>query len=278
MVLWLAACSSGGGNADAALDSGKDIATDVPVDPGSDLVVDPGSDQAVDTVQDTGPLDPGQDQGIDLPPDAGMDAGQDAAKDTVADDGGDAGNAGPFGFDIRVPQEHEFKCDGGIPGMFDDATFWDADWICTFEYKETSGHVYVQNTPVGCNVMMSPVPDFESPGAWMSVDGVVTAIGVGSYNWGGNHHNDSMEIDYGGNHFKYYHSSIGFGWRKCQDMDCIKVYDQAGQDMVEDGCTKERTLPATCVLIEHDGSVPEFVDVSELPEDQWPCPGDPNYR
>jgi hypothetical protein len=53
-------------------------------------------------------------------------------------------------------------------------------------------------------------------------------------------------------------------------MDCIQVSDQGG-DMTEDGCTKDRTLPAACVQMMADGTHDPLEDTFE------PCPGDPNY-
>ncbi len=280
-TLWLPACSSGGGGSDAVVDGGNDAVRDVPGDPGSDRSDhDEGQDPGLqDEGQDPGLQDEGHETLTDVVSDQGIDAKVDAAEDTVKDTPPeDAGNAGPFGFTIRVPQAHEVECEGGRPGSPATFEFWDTDWICTLEYGGVSGHVYVQSTPVACHVTLSAVPEFTTAGAWISVGGKVTPISPATYDWGGNHHNDSLEVVSGGNKFKYYHSSFGFGWRKCQNMDCILVYDQTGADLVEDGCTKERTLPATCVLVDHEGHVPEFVDVSELPADQWPCPGDPNDR
>lgn len=54
-------------------------------------------------------------------------------------------------------------------------------------------------------------------------------------------------------------------------MDCLQLLEGGGL-VTEDGCTKERTLPVTCVQVADDGTVPELVDTFA------PCPGDPNYR
>jgi hypothetical protein len=92
-----------------------------------------------------------------------------------------------------------------------------------------------------------------------------------SYDWGGNHHNDAIEFDAAGKHWRAYHSSFGFGWRQCQPMDCLQQTQGVGGTVIEDGCTKERTLPAVCRPIKADGSYDALVDSFK------PCLGDPNY-
>ena len=147
----------------------------------------------------------------------------------------------------------------------------DADFICAFSYKGATGHVYVQNTATGCEGGgMSNLGTFTSPGSWMSLASGVAAMSGGSYDWGGNHHNDSLEFDYQGKHFRMYHSSFGYGWRKCQPMDCIQVTAGVGGDIVEDGCTKDRTLPIWCSQVELNGSYAPPVDAFKK------CAGDPN--
>lgn len=48
----------------------------------------------------------------------------------------------------------------------------------------------------------------------------------------------------------------------------MQIYAEAEQ--LENGCTTNRTLPATCVLIEADGTEPPLIDEFEK------CNGDPN--
>ncbi|HPA58115.1 MAG TPA: hypothetical protein PLT70_11890, partial [bacterium] len=107
-----------------------------------------------------------------------------------------------------------------------------------------------------------------SVGSWISFDGAVSEITGANYDWGGNHHNDFLEFSYSGKKFKIYHSSFGYGWRSCQNMDCMQV----GDPVTEDGCTKERTLPSVCQEVSADGTVGSFEDTFE------PCAGDPNYE
>ncbi len=226
---------------------GQDTVLDVPADTLPDTLPDMAEDTLPDTAEDT--LKP--DTPEDIPPDTGP--------------------TDPFGFDIRIPQTHTLECEGGPmgPQTMDQI---DVDWVCTFDHNGISGHVYLQATPVSCYVIMGPMPVFEVAGAWISIDGVLTDLENGGYEWGGNHHNDWIHFDYQGQTYKFYHSSFGWGWHKCQPMDCIQVYSPGMGDLVEDGCTKDRTLPAVCVQVEDDGTYPELVDNFE------PCPGDPNYQ
>ena len=173
-----------------------------------------------------------------------------------------------FGFDIRIPQKHKLQCDSPMgPQELDQL---EIDWVCTFEYEELSAHIYAQATPTGCFAIMSAIPEFDTE-AWISVDGVVTSLVDPFYDHGGNHNNDWIEFTWEGTRFKFYHSSFGTGWRKCQPPDCIQVLNDQGQ-INEDGCTMERTLPIVCVQVDEDGSYAELVDTFE------PCNGDPNYQ
>ena len=166
------------------------------------------------------------------------------------------------GFQIRVPQERSADC-GSVPeGVDSTLTVLDVDWLCTFDYDGVSGFVYVQNNLSKCIVLYGPLPVFDTVGAWVSFDGVVTAIEAG-YDSGGNHQNDYIEFDWNELHFRNFHSSFGVGWRKCQPMDCLEVYEANGLDLVEDGCTAERTLPVVCRPIPAGGGIPDLTDTFE---------------
>ena len=75
-----------------------------------------------------------------------------------------------------------------------------------------------------------------------------------------------MGID--GTSYRYYHSSFGFGWRRCQPMDCVQELRSDG--VVDDGCTPARTRPIVCVEIAEDGTEPALLDTFEK------CLGDPD--
>jgi hypothetical protein len=82
--------------------------------------------------------------------------------------------------------------------------------------------------------------------------------------------NDYLTFDYQGATYKYYHSSIGFGYRKCQPMNCINIYVLGSTTLQSEGCASARTLPQVCVQIKADGTHAPLVDTFAK------CPGDPN--
>ncbi|TNF36001.1 MAG: hypothetical protein EP329_05650 [Deltaproteobacteria bacterium] len=199
--------------------------------------------------------------------------GTDAAEDTtVADTTADDTVPNDLGFTIRYPQTHHIACDSGTPDFpAEDIDPIEADWLCTFAYGGESGYVYVRATPTGCVVTFSGNPVFDDCAGWIALDGTVSPLTEVGYDWGGNHHNDSITFGWGGKRFTYDHSSFGFGWRACQEVDCLVVHDASGT-LVEDGCTVDRTLPAVCRQIAADGTWGSFEDTFA------PCAGDPNYR
>jgi hypothetical protein len=184
------------------------------------------------------------------------------------------GSPDEFGFVRRIPaEERSVTCSEYPEGLPEEpALFPDADVLCTFDDGTTTGHVYIQATPVDCTVLMGATPIYELTGGWMSVADAVTPLENASYDFGGNHANDALEFDYAGQHYRYFHSSLGFGGRACQPMDCLQIYEPDATTLIEDGCTMDRTLPVVCVAIEPNGSAPPLDDTFA------PCPGDPNYE
>ncbi len=148
-------------------------------------------------------------------------------------------------FEIRTPGTHAVTCDDGSTEELSDV-----DHLCSFEDGEVRGELYVQATPVDCVVMMSAQPIFEVVASLKIGDRLEPLPGA-SYDFGGNHNNDALTFDYGGKTFRYYHSSFGFGWRRCQPMDCAQITE--GESLF-DGCTCERTHPVVCAVIAEDGS------------------------
>jgi hypothetical protein len=106
--------------------------------------------------------------------------------------------------------------------------------------------------------------------AQISIGGVVTALANAKYDYGAGHHNDSLQFDYQGKTYKYYHSSFGFGWRQCQPMDCINTYALGSTTPETEGCAPARTAPEICVPIKADGTHDALVDTFKK------CPGDAN--
>lgn len=179
-----------------------------------------------------------------------------------------------FGFAIRKPASAKLSCAGMPPPVPAELDTAQMDWLCSLPAKALGepAYLYAQFNPDKCESSgMSANPSFKLAGAWLSQGGKVTALGAANYDWGGNHHNDAIEFDAGGKHWRAYHSSFGFGWRQCQPMDCLQQTQGVGGAVVEDGCTKERTLPAVCRPIKADGSYDALVDSFK------PCLGDPNF-
>lgn len=180
-------------------------------------------------------------------------------------------------FKTRVPKKAVYHCDltqepGGFEGDFDQK-----DWICTFKYAGMEGYVYVQASPTGCTPHWGFYPDISVDSAVFYVNGKYETLNDVTYDWGGNHHNDSFRFSYDGKVFEYSRSSInGFAFRPCQEMDCLKVYEADGTTLIEDGCnfngddlSKVRQLPIVCRFANvDDGSFGDFTDNFEL------CPGD----
>lgn len=158
-------------------------------------------------------------------------------------------------FQTRIPDSTSLECEfsGAVK-------FSQSDWICSFAYLGKQAVLYVQSTPVQCTEIMSPTAEFKTDKAQLLVEGQVQEISSAQYDWGGNHQNDHLEFSVGGKVLQIYHSSFGFGWRACQPMDCLKVYQADGTTVETDGCTSERTLPVVCREADPQGKFGDFTD------------------
>lgn len=239
-LLGMPGCDSGNGGGD-----GEVSAPDVPMDAVGDLPSD-GS--------------------VDVPSDAPAEVPSDVPVDAPADGIPDGVEPGPFGFVIRVPQDRQIP-EKDFQGGTQMVTRSDVDHVCTFPESFPKTYLYIQANPTRCEMMMGCF--YDTQGAWVSVDGVLEAIQGAHYDFGGNHANDWVEVPYQGKVYRFFHSTLGFGGRRCQPMDCVQIKD-TDENVLEDGCTKERTVPVTCVVVDADGKVPGF------PTTFSKCPGDPN--
>ena len=175
--------------------------------------------------------------------------------------------ANEWGFPIRTPANHTLACEGG---PIEDIQTLDSDWLCTFVHDGVSTMIYASNTPTSCDAAFFPVPIFgRGQGLMLLSPGHARELSDVSYDWGGNHHNDSLSFSIAERKYRYYHSSFGFGFRKCHDMDCLQVRNQ-DDTLIEDGCTSARTLPAVCRQVTAEGTWGDFTDTFEK------CNGDPN--
>ena len=169
-----------------------------------------------------------------------------------ASQGGTAGgDAGDYGFTYRAPGEDQL------------------DWLCTLKAHGPASYVYVRLTQTGmANMGLATVPLYTADLAQISIEGAVSDVANPEYDYGGGHHNDSLSFDHDGKTYRYYHSSFGFGFRKCQPMDCVDVHALGASEPETEGCAPARALPEVCVAIDAQGGHPPLTDGFQK------CPGD----
>ena len=189
------------------------------------------------------------------------------AGDTQRDQIG--GDAGPYGFPITPPGTKTVTCPGPpFMPMPTPREVSDVRWVCTFRYQATTAHVYLEATVVSCEDRFGDTPLFTVTRALISENGMLSNLANPAYEIGG-HLNDKISFGWDGKRFEYFHSSLGFGARKCQPMDCLNVLTGGGM-LIEQGCAPSRTLPQVCVPVGGDGVVPPLIDTFKK------CPGDVN--
>lgn len=267
IALAVALAGVGACESSAGTDAGDAVAPDVPSDPGTD----PGPDVPV---VDPGPRDPGEDPApVDVPADLPQDVPvvdpgpADLPSDPGTDPGADVPPVpGPCGFQLRVPATLAVPFEAMPGGEASTQDMPQIDHVCTFRHGGHEGCLYVQATPTGCAGMTGCT--YRTDAFWTSFDGNVEPVAGASYDYGGNHHNDSVTFPLFGKTYRTYHSTFGWGWRQCQPMDCLMVYATEGMVLEEDGCVcGQRTLPIECVIVKADGTVDPFPATFE------PCAG-----
>lgn len=199
-------------------------------------------------------------------------------------------------FQIRVPQEDVLTCTEDITEI--EEYFDHIDYLCAFEYDSKEIELYIQSEPTECFGIWSAT--YEVSDAWIKIDGEISSTEA-AYDMGGNHRNDTISFEMGGNTFHIWHSSIGFGWRVCSPPDCLVVCNEGvecdndgafglvglGEGIAENGCLRASgsgppPSRVICGRIAYDGSVPDLHDPwSEKPGDPYypllPCAGEGNY-
>ncbi len=160
-------------------------------------------------------------------------------------------------FNVRVPNQESYVCESPI--METSETIAEHDIICTFKHDKLDGFIYMQGTPTSCSGFMQMFPVIENPKIQLYVNGAEAKVSETAYDWGGNHHVDEISFVYDGKKYAYNHSSMGFGWWPCQEMDCMKVYSANGE-LIEDGCGLDRTIPIVCNVVDKDGKFGTFED------------------
>jgi hypothetical protein len=181
----------------------------------------------------------------------GGSAGSPGADDPAEANGGAPSESGEYGFTYRIPGADQL------------------DWLCTFQQTSMPGYVYVRLTQTGTMQSgIATVPVYSVEQAQLSIDGDVEMLSSAVYDYGGGHHNDSLSFAHDGKTYKYYHSSFGFGFRACQMMDCLNIYEAMETAPETEGCGSDRALPEVCVSIDGDGTHAPLVDNFQK------CPGD----
>lgn len=173
--------------------------------------------------------------------------------------------ANSWGFSMKKPLSRTVRCSGYEP--FESP---DVDWLCTYENAGKEGMLYVQSTPVDCIAGLASIPVYHTVAAEIWLDGQVKELDNAQYDYGGGHHNDRLEIVVGASKLLYRHSSIDYRLRACQPMDCVQELDSEG-NVINDGCTCERTQPIVCRQVQPDGTFNELSDAFSLCEDDPLC-------
>ena len=172
-------------------------------------------------------------------------------------------------FDIRMPRDSVFTCEMSWDYESMKVPLSQHDVICTYDYNGEQGFLYVQLTPTSCDRGMSLTPgSFDVDKVQFYVNGKFADVSNVNYEWGSNHHVEHLRFTYKGNIFRYAQSTMGWGGRPCQNMDCLKVFESDGKTYVENGCN-ERSLPVVCRVVNGQGQVADFTDNYEV------CEGDP---
>ena len=172
---------------------------------------------------------------------------------------------------MRVPKRDAYTCEEKTnwgDRVFT-GTFSQIDLVCTYDYDGEKGFLYVQLNPISCGFALSLIPGYDVEKAEFYVNGKFADVSNVDYEWGGNHHVERLQFVYKGNVFRYSQSTMGWGGRPCQNMDCLKVFESDGKTYIENGCN-ERSLPIVCRNVNGNGEI-----VSDFTDTYKVCEGDP---
>jgi hypothetical protein len=190
-------------------------------------------------------------------------------------------------FIIRVPQEHTLTCTGTGGGQI--AQFMDIDQVCRIANAALNVDLYIQTTPTACTTAGWVVPTTYGASAFIKRNHTIEPVAVASYDYGGNHHNDTITFTLDNETHVLWHSSIGYGGRRCAPIDCqIRCGTNPTCDeysgFTVNGCERAAgsgppPLPVICVVVNADGSLPPLLDPwtahTGYPDyPLLPCPGE----
>ena len=181
-------------------------------------------------------------------------------------------------FEMRVPKRDAYTCEEKVnwgDRVFT-GTFSQNDFVCTYDYDGEKGFLYVQLNPTSCGLALSLIPGYDVEKAEFYVNGKFADVSDVKYEWGGNHHVQKLWFTYKGKVFRYGQSSLGWGGRPCQGMDCLNVFESDKKTYVVNGCDEQRSIPIVCNGVNPDKQIEEqvfdFTDKFEV------CEGDQRTR
>jgi hypothetical protein len=166
-----------------------------------------------------------------------------------------------YGFVTRDPDMSTMPC--GYPGC--GPVQKQIDYVCTLHAADRDLVIYTQWEPTSFDwsISYSPTGDTRAWAYDRATD--ETQAITAAYEYGGPHHNASIDVTIGDRIYRLNHSSYAPGARTCHAPDCVQTLDLQRR-ILDNGCTAERTRPEVCVELE-DATIPPLVDDFE------PCPG-----
>jgi hypothetical protein len=177
-------------------------------------------------------------------------------------------------FELRVPKRDAYTCEekGDWGDRVFRETYSQSDFVCTYDYNGEKGFLYVQLSPTSCSFSFSLTPNYDVDKAELYVNGKFVDISDVKYEWGGNHHVQKLWFTYKGKVFRYGQSSLGFGGRPCQGMDCLNVFESDRKTYVVNGCDEQRSIPIVCNGVNAENQNFDFTDKFKV------CEGDPRTQ
>ncbi|MBR6453702.1 MAG: hypothetical protein IKS97_03875 [Fibrobacter sp.] len=177
-------------------------------------------------------------------------------------------------FELRVPKRDAYTCEekGDWGDRVFRETYSQSDFVCTYDYDGEKGFLYVQLSPISCSFGLSLTPNYDVDKAELYVNGKFVDISDVKYEWGGNHHVQKLWFTYKGKVFRYGQSSLGFGGRPCQGMDCLNVFESDRKTYVVNGCDEQRSIPIVCNGVNAENKNFDFTDNFKV------CEGNPRTQ
>ena len=181
-------------------------------------------------------------------------------------------------FEMRVPKLDAYTCEEKTnwgDRVFT-GTFSQIDLVCTYDYDGEKGFLYVQLNPISCGLALSLIPGYGVEKAEFYVNGKFADVSDVKYEWGGNHHLQKLWFTYKDKVFRYGQSSLGWGGRPCQEMDCLNVYESDKKTYVVNGCDEQRSIPIVCNGVNPDKQIED--QVFDFTDEFKVCEGDSRNR